>query len=205
MSIWNYESRFYVGYRTFCIEIWLLSIIWSSSHPRELYRFFNYGILTVKSRLQLSINDIVFKMGFEWGFQKMQGAWRKVRECKKKANTWAQWAYVAGRQQPSNLQFSLSPYFSSETRKQSWKEDLPAETIHFASSTERKILTMRFRGSFIFRRFLSQFRKQFDSKSEFPLPSFRRRAPFFLRSYSSGNSLFNLFMHSGFSRYINFK
>ncbi|XP_014494913.1 uncharacterized protein LOC106756827 isoform X1 [Vigna radiata var. radiata] len=44
---------------------------------------------------------------------------------------------------------------------------------------------MRFRGSFIFRRFLSQFRKQFDSKSEFPLPSFRRRAPFFLRSYSS--------------------
>ncbi|KAL9332374.1 hypothetical protein ACSQ67_001984 [Phaseolus vulgaris] len=44
---------------------------------------------------------------------------------------------------------------------------------------------MRFRGSFIFRRFLSQFRKQFDSKSEFPVPNFRSRAPFFLRSYSS--------------------
>ncbi|KAG5044162.1 hypothetical protein AAZX31_03G203700 [Glycine max] len=44
---------------------------------------------------------------------------------------------------------------------------------------------MRFHGNFIICRYLSRLRNQFNSNFEFPLPNFRHRAPFFLRSYSA--------------------
>lgn len=71
--------------------------------------------------------------------------------------------------------------------------------LHFISARQiEKALTMRFHGNFIICRYLSRLRNQFNSNFEFPLPNFRHRAPFFLRSYSAGNSSFNLFVYSYF-------